>query len=360
MVRRFPDDWCTLFLSPANLKAGENSFRERTDRRSPGVRYASLLLPKPDSGSAILRAATKPLTLVGGREVLRRAASFGPDVAVTSYIYAAPLIRRLQEKGVPVVYDCNDLHTEFYPSRREEARAMFRRTVADVDEVVASSRALSTACGRGVVIGNGVDLDTFTGRRDAPLPEAIADGPLARLSRFVIYVGSVDERVDFDIVERTAALLSSERPDVGMVFVGRIFAPVTGRCRKIEERHRGRVLFAGRAPYEELPRWMSNADVGIAPFVLNERTSAINPNKLYMYAAMDMNVVTTPFSRDVTDQGDAVFCADGPDAFAGAVLDALNDSAKRASIRRRVALPNSWDERAREFTQLLGLVASRR
>lgn len=360
MVRRFPDGWRTLFLSPANLKARENSFVTRTDGRSPGVRYASVPLPKPDSRSPVLRAATRPLSVLGGRDVLRRAAAFGPDVAVMSYIYGAPLVRTLQERGVPVVYDCNDLHTEFYPSRREEARAMFRMTVAEADEVVASSRLLSKECGRGVVIGNGVDLDTFVGRRETQLPEAVAGSPLGKLSRFVIYVGSVDERIDFDIVERTAGRLESERRNVGMVFVGRVFAPVGRLCETIQKRYPERVLFAGRAPYEELPGWLSNADVGIAPFVLNERTSAINPNKLYMYAAMEMNIVTTPFSRDVTDHGDTVFCADGPDAFAEAVLDALDDSERRSLVRERIALPNSWDERAREFTELLARVASLR
>jgi hypothetical protein len=44
LVRRFPDNWDVLFLSPVNARAGENSFRERTDARHPRVRYASARL----------------------------------------------------------------------------------------------------------------------------------------------------------------------------------------------------------------------------------------------------------------------------------------------------------------------------
>lgn len=360
LVRRFPESWRVLFLSPANLNAGENSFVTRSDAVRPGVRYASLPLPKPDSGSALLRGLTRILSGIGGDTFLRRAASFGPDVAVFSYIYGAPFVSRLRESGVPVVYDCNDLHPEFYPARAAEAREMFRRLVDTADEVVASSRTLAGVCGRGVVIGNGVDLDTFRGRRSAPLPRGAAATSAGTRSPLVIYVGSVDERIDFEIVESTAEALAAREPAAGMIFVGRVFDPVRERCEAIEKRFRDTVLFAGRAPYEELPGYMANADVGIAPFVLNERTSAINPNKLYMYAAMDLNVVSTPFSNDVSDHADAIFSAEGPDAFASSVIAALDDRDRRALIRERIALPNSWDERALAFTGLLERVAARR
>jgi glycosyltransferase involved in cell wall biosynthesis len=129
----------------------------------------------------------------------------------------------------------------------------------------------------------------------------------------------------------------------------------------LERRFGDRVLFTGRAPYEELPRYLSRATVGIAPFLANAKTAAINPNKLYMYAAMNANVVSTPFSAEVEEHCGAIFVASGRDAFAAAVLEALDDDGRRAAVRARIAEPNSWDALAARFMGLLeGLSAKPR
>ena len=137
-----------------------------------------------------------------------------------------------------------------------------------------------------------------------------------------------------------------------------IFDGARREAERLSAEHPGRVLFTGRVPYEELPGFLSRSTVGIAPFVLNERTRAINPNKLYMYAAMEQNIVSTPFSDDIAEHGDLVRLAGDPEAFAAAVTEALGDDVRRRAIRERVALPHSWDEIAREFVELLERVTS--
>lgn len=357
IVRRFPGDWDVLFLSPFNLKAGENSFRTRRDAAHARVRYRSLPLPKPDSRSAILRSLTPMLSAVGRRALCAAAGRFAPDAVVCSNIWAAPAVSDLRRRGVPVVYDLNDLHTEFYPARREQAEAVFRDLIARANEVVSSSRHLRGIAGRGVVIGNGVDLDTFTGRRDVPLPESIARSALSSCDDLVAYVGSVDDRIDFAVVERLLERLAASGRRVGLVLVGRVFDAALAWKGDLERRHADRVLFTGRVPYESLPGYLAHASVGIAPFVRNARTEAINPNKLYMYAAMNENVVSTPFSAEIEAHRDLVYVASGPDEFAEAVLAAAGDEERRRVIRSRIAVPNSWDQKAAEFMRLLTALA---
>jgi len=358
MVRRFPADWEVLFLSPVNLAPRENSFVPRRDRVRRGVRYWSLPLPKPDARSGLLRSLTPLLSATGRGLVAGVAADFGPDVAVCSNIWAAPAAAGLRARGVPVVYDLNDLHPEFYPARRAEAEERFRSLIACASEVVCSSRRLQTIAGRGVVIGNGVDLDTFRGRRDLPPPEPVAKSRLAACKDLVVYVGSVDDRIDAALLERLLERLAAAGRSAGLVLVGRVFDAALPWKADLERRFGDRVLFTGRVPYEELPRYLARAAVGIAPFLTNARTAAINPNKLYMYAAMNANVVSTPFSAEVEEHGGAIFVASDPDAFASAVLEALDDDAKRAAVRARIAEPNSWDALAARFVRLLeGLAA---
>lgn len=360
LVRRFPGDWDVVFVSPINTRAGENSFRMRRDPRYAHVRYASVPLPKPDSRLAPVRAMTKPLSLSGLHTLGSMARSLRPHAVVCSYIWAAPLVARLTASGVPVLYDCNDLHTEFYPACPDAAERVFRELIASASEVVASSRRLREVCGRGVVIGNGVDLETFAGSRPGSLPRALAEGRLNGCERLVCYVGSVDDRVDFDILETLVAEVGDFSPRTGVVCIGRVFDGARGKVEALSARHPENVLFTGRIPYEELPRYMSHASVGIAPFVLDERTRAINPNKLYTYAAMEQNIVSTPFSDEIVDHADLVYTATGPGAFTAAVKEALGDDERRRAVRERIAVPNGWNEKAGAFVELLSNLAGGR
>jgi len=357
MVRRFPADWEVLFLSPANLGTGENSFRLRSEHVPARVEYASILLPKPDSGVALLRSLTPMLMAAGGARVMDHVRRFSPDVAVCSYLWAAPLISDIRAMGIPVVYDLNDLHPQFYPAARTEAEQMFRILLDGATEVVASSEALCKEAGRGVVIGNGVDLDTFRGRMEGPRPEELTAGPSGSWERLVMYVGSVDDRLDLGILRRTLESLASDPIAMGIALVGRVFDDVRTDIRSLEDAFPEHLLLTGRIAYEKLPALMSHSDVGIAPFVLTRKTEAINPNKLYMYAAMEMNIVSTPFSDDVRRHGDIIRIASSPADFASAVHSAIGDDERRRSLRERIALPNSWAERVEEFTRLLSGLA---
>ncbi|MBD3349818.1 MAG: glycosyltransferase, partial [Candidatus Eisenbacteria bacterium] len=353
IVRRLPRDWDILFVSPANAARGENSLRLRTDPTQSNVRFVSLPLPKPDSRIPLVRALTGPLSTFGTNRLVNVARSFDPDVLVCSYLWGADAAAELRAGGRPLVYDLNDLHTSFYPDRPLEAEELFRRLLETSDEVVSSSEHLREVAGRGVVIGNGVDLDTFAGRQEVPKPDELARGPLSELDDLVCYVGSVDERIDFGLVEAVGRELDNRDSRSGLLFIGRVFDSVAGEVARVREKLGDRVRFLGRVAYERLPQFMSHTSVGIAPFVLSPRTRAINPNKLYMYAAMDMNVVSTPFSPEIERQGDLVYVASGPDDFASAVGAALRDEDRRRMVRESIALPNSWDEKAREFAGLL-------
>jgi hypothetical protein len=75
---------------------------------------------------------------------------------------------------------------------------------------------------------------------------------------------------------------------------------------------------------------------------------------------MDENVVSTPFSADVTDFEALIYVESGPDAFARAVLDALEDDERRAAVRESIAVPNDWNAKAREFCSLLLRLAGRK
>jgi teichuronic acid biosynthesis glycosyltransferase TuaH len=193
-----------------------------------------------------------------------------------------------------------------------------------------------------------------------PLPARMASSPLGECADLVAYVGCVDDRIDFALLDELLRTLAADRPGVGLVCAGRVFDSAEPRVAALTSQYPSRALFTGRLPYEELPSYLSHASVGIAPFVLNEKTAAINPSKLYMYAAMDENIVATPFSADIREYSDQIYLATTPPSFAAAVKDALGDDERRRAVRESIAVPNSWDEKAKAFSAILADIGSHR
>jgi hypothetical protein len=73
-----------------------------------------------------------------------------------------------------------------------------------------------------------------------------------------------------------------------------------------------------------------------------------------------MNIVSTPFSEEVRECEDLIFLAAEPATFARAVITALDDEERRAAVRAGIAEPNSWEQKASAFNELLVDLASRR
>lgn len=359
-IRRLPADWEILFVSPINYTRDENRLRLGRARAQANVRHVSIPLPKPDSPLPGARVMSGVLWWLGRNRIESLARGFRPDAVVCSNIWAASLVPWFRARGVPVVYDCNDYHPRFFPRWRAPAEQAFASLVAEADEVVASSSYLREMCGRGVVIGNGADLDTFVPDVPSEAPAPLADSRLAGCEDLVVYLGSVDDRLDFDCLESVARTLSRRARRTGLVMVGRVFGSARREAERLAARHPDTVLLAGRRPYDELPAWLSRARVGLAPFVQTEKTAAINANKLYIYAAMGLDIVATPFSEDVRRHEDPIYLASSPEAFAAAVLEALADEKRRQTVRAAIAQPNGWDDKVSHYIRLLGDITSRR
>ncbi len=182
------------------------------------------------------------------------------------------------------------------------------------------------------LIKNGVDFDLFS------RSETVTTLPQKAL-KTIGYLGSIDERVDYDLLER----LISNTPQYQYIFVGRITQ------KEYEERLRKypNVDLKGPKPPTELPDWVQSFDVCLIPFVKNGLTSGIYPLKINEYLAAGKPVVTTRFS-DLSDFEAVVDIADDDASFIEKVINASNDKSQR-NIRRNFASKNSWKAKAQEI-----------
>ena len=118
-------------------------------------------------------------------------------------------------------------------------------------------------------------------------------------------------------------------------------------------RRRPNVCIDGPIAEEAVPRTLARFSVGIIPFRLTPLTRAVNPNKLYEYAAFDLPIVATPFSPDLDQFSPSIdLCAD-PQAFIDTVRAHANRSGVGARSTRWIAESHTWDAIAHHFATLL-------
>jgi glycosyltransferase involved in cell wall biosynthesis len=165
------------------------------------------------------------------------------------------------------------------------------------------------------------------------------------------YVGNLSARIDLALLDAIAR----RRPQWQFVFVGSAhFDQSILRLDALPNVH-----FVGVKPYDEARRFVAHFDVGLIPHLDNEMTRSMNPLKAYVYLAAGVPVVSTPIANlselselSGPDGRSGMFAvAEGPDAFVGAIEDALR-SGTRAPDAELLG-PSSWPARIEAVMELI-------
>lgn len=192
------------------------------------------------------------------------------------------------------VYDCMDELTGFKnppPRLAEFENDLFKRA----DLVFTGGRSLFEAKRdrhqRVYAFASSIDAKHFGQARQAPpQPEDQAGIPQPRVGFF----GVIDERMDLDLVERTARL----RPDLHFVMLG----PVV-KIDPASLPQRPNIHWLGGKSYAELPAYLAHWQAGWMPFAMNDATRFISPTKTPEFLAAGVPVVSTPIADVVRPYG---------------------------------------------------------
>ena len=158
----------------------------------------------------------------------------------------------------------------------------------------------------------------------------------------VLYYGHLHgQHLDFSLIDG----LARARPAWRVVLVGPVKTP---------HAFPSNVRLAGQQPHEKLRESISEADVLLLPYVLNDYTRAVLPAKIYECLATGRPIVATPLPELTTDfAGHLRFAPDGP-GFATAVEDALaSDTNETRAARVALARANTWEQRYGQIRTLL-------
>jgi glycosyltransferase involved in cell wall biosynthesis len=229
-----------------------------------------------------------------------------------------------------LVYDVMDDLASF-----KDAPALLRlrqqQALAEADLVFAGGRSLFAsvaphAPGRSYLFASGVEPEHYARARRLRRPHA---RPVAG------YVGVIDERIDLDLVAGLAATL----PEWDIRMVG----PVA-KINQADLPQAPNLQYPGSRPYPELPRVMSEFDVALMPFALNQATRSISPTKTLEYLAAGLPVVSTRVPDVVASYPGVVDLQDDAAGFAAACRHVLgHPMAERDRKLRPLLQRYHWD-----------------
>lgn len=247
-----------------------------------------------------------------------------------------------QRRPAVLVSDCHDLLGGFRRMSREIIAAeelLFQQAeilVFSAKSLLEKKRAEFPWLGENLrktveIIPNGAEVSHFQWSAESK-------------QRIVGYAGSLDEWFDVEAVQAAARA----NPQAQFVLLGRI---EDEKVRTLEALSNVRLY--GEVPYNRLPTYLSEFDVGLIPFLVNPLTLATNPIKLYEYFACGMPVVSSHLP-EVAAYGSLVYTASTPAEFAAQVSRALVEQEPEHRRQRRVvAEGESWTVRAAQLARVV-------
>ncbi len=170
-------------------------------------------------------------------------------------------------------------------------------------------------------ISNGVDKDYF----NKSFCKTKKDHPA------IGYVGKIQERVDFDLLEKCLIRYPHNR----FVIIGPAYAQ-KDKISKLKRKY-SNITFKGDIHYNNLPEEMQKIDIAVIPHKVDEFTNSMNPLKLYEYLAAGKPIVTTKVAG--TDNiSPFVYVADTEEEFITKLEHAINEYRKNHDISEQTAL----------------------
>lgn len=190
-------------------------------------------------------------------------------------------------------------------------------------------------------VANGVDIDFFTSGFSNHVPGT----PIT-----VGYIGKIQERVDFELVEACLKKFSN----IQFVFMGPVYSQK--KIIKRLQKNYSNLLFTGDIHYKNLPQAMKKIDLAIIPHRVDDFTESMNPLKLYEYLAAGKPVVSTRVAG-ISDISPYVYSAGSYDEF----IAELSNTAAMAeqgklnpqTIAESIPAECSWTYRCDEIINIL-------
>lgn len=178
----------------------------------------------------------------------------------------------------------------------------------------------------------------------------------------VMWIGGFYPWHDLELLVASFRRLVEEKPSARLVLVGD--GDTRGHLEQLVEMQglNGAVKFVGRIPHEEIPRWLSMADITVSPSVgISEADGGTGiPLKVFEYMAAGKPIIATRSSQVqevLTDGHDSLLVQSGDEAgLAGAMRYLIENPTERRRLgntaRQRARESHSWEHYGRELESI--------
>lgn len=280
---------------------------------------------------------------------------FGSNLAISTLgIEAAKLV------GAKNIFDLSDFFPAsvraYYPEANRASANFFYALAMLITNYNMRRADLCTTCSTALKeyamhvapntrvehLPNGVDTKVFVPKS----PSESLKNSLELEDDIIIYVGSIESWLDFDIVFDAIGILKREGVKIQLIIIGRsIYSEKENPIvQKIAKRGLERqVKFLGYQPYEKLPNFINISIGGLIPFKTNSLlTQMAFPNKLLEYLACGKPVFA-PQMRELKKVGGRYLLAyNSPKSLAFQIKNAISLNYDPEEIRGSV-LSYDWD-----------------
>jgi GT2 family glycosyltransferase/glycosyltransferase involved in cell wall biosynthesis len=307
----------------------------------------------PHEGVFVVRlriSSTLPANIYGGftdQEALAILASLDELLAMLNVTAPRVVVQypswHYVAAGIPgaiVIHDCLDFVGGFSnvpPAMIDLGHDLLK----NADVVLAASASLAEIIAplrRPIVVRNAADVSLFSGAARFDESRPAGKRPL------IGYFGAIAEWFSVEWIEHCAR----SRPNWDFVLIGHTQGIDLQALEEFSN-----VTMLGKRPYSELPEYLSQFDVAVIPFKVNELTRCTNPVKLYEYMAAGKPVVAGPMP-EVINLKPLVYITNDANEFEHQIQRALDEDSPVARRRRHDwALEHTWENRAKLIVQAI-------
>lgn len=240
-----------------------------------------------------------------------------------------------------VIYDCMD-ELSLFKGASEKLIEQEEMLLAAADTVYTGGKSLyeskkqkhhNVHC-----FPSSVDVSHFSG--ESATLEKPTD--LARISQPIVgYYGVIDERIDLELLKKTAA----KSPDFSFVMIGPI-------C-KIEEAdlpQADNIHYLGMKSYDELPQYLKYFDFAMMPFALNDSTKFISPTKTLEYMSAFKPIISTRIRDVERDYSHCITLIDNENDFYNALHQ---KNVENLDSYSEILEKTSWDATASKMNTII-------
>jgi PEP-CTERM/exosortase A-associated glycosyltransferase len=301
-----------------------------------------------------------------GRRIGEVSRAVTPDIlhAHSPVLNAIPALRAGRRSGLPVVYEVRALWEDAavdhgtakeWGPRYRATRRLETYALEHADAVVTICAGLrSELMDRGIpagkitVVPNAVDLHAFevgTGADPELRGRLGLDG-----ARVLGFIGSFYAYEGLELLVRALPGILGRAPDVRVLLVGG--GPQERHLRQVaaETGVQDRVIFTGRIPHQDVPRYYDIVDILVYPRLSMRLTELVTPLKPLEAMARGRLLVASDVGghRELIRDGETgvLFRSGSPDDLAARVLELLGSEGRwpalRAAARRYVEQERSW------------------